>query len=69
MNSQKFLTLNLKYGDQIYLVNDKGERFNGTYEDEYNSSNNSFKFLNFSNGQIEMIYLDNLHDLDRSQSN
>ncbi|CAA9202037.1 hypothetical protein FLACOL7796_04060 [Flavobacterium collinsii] len=39
-----FLRLNLKQGELIYLMNEKGEDFTGIYEGEYNSSNETFRF-------------------------
>jgi hypothetical protein len=46
-------------------MNQKGEGFTGTYENEYNSSNETFRFSNYSNGKIEIIYIDLLQDLRR----
>ncbi len=60
-----FITLNLKQGELIYLMNDKGEYFTGIYENEYNSSLETFRFSNHSNGQTETIYIDKLQDLRR----
>lgn len=61
-----FIKLNLSQGELIYLMNEKGEGFTGTYENEYNSSNETFRFSNYSNGQIETIYIDRLQDLRRA---
>ena len=61
-----FLKLNLKQGELIYLMNKKGEGFTGVYENEYNSSNETFRFSNYSNGQTETVYIERLQDLRRA---
>ncbi|TSE06975.1 hypothetical protein [Aquimarina algiphila] len=60
-----FKQLNLNRGDLIYIQNEKGEGINGSYEGEYNPSNESFKFSNFNYGKTEIIYLDKLQALTR----
>ena len=47
-------------------MNERGEGFNGTYENEYNSSNETFRFSNNSNGQTEIIYIDSLQELRKA---
>ncbi len=61
-----FIKLNLRQGELIYLMNEKGEGIYGTYENEYDSSNDTFKFSNHSNGQIQIIYINQLQDLRRA---
>lgn len=61
-----FIKLNLKQGEYIYLMNEKGEGFSGTCENDYNSTNETFRFSNFSNGQIETVDIDRLQDLRRA---
>ena len=60
-----FIKLDLKFGELIYLVNEKGEGYTGIYENDYNSSNETFKFNNYSNGKIETIFIEKLQDLRR----
>lgn len=60
-----FVKLNLKQGEFIFLINEKGEGYSGTYENEYNSSNETFRFSNHSNGQTETINIERLQDLRR----
>jgi len=67
MNVHTFLSLELKYGDFIYIVTEKGEGFSGNYENDYNSSNETFKFSNFSNGKTEIIYVDKLQHLSKQR--
>jgi hypothetical protein len=62
---QVFIKLNLKQGDLIFLINEKGEGFTGSYENDYDSSYETFKFNNYSNGKIITIYIDLLQDLRR----
>lgn len=61
-----FLNLDLKQGELIQIMNEKGEVFIGIFENEYNSSNETFRFSNFSNGQTEIVYIDRLQDLRRA---
>lgn len=61
-----FIKLNLKQGELISLMNEKGEVFIGIYENDYNSSNETFRFSNYSNGQTETIYIERLQDLRRA---
>ena len=58
-----FKQLQLKQGDYIYLMTEKGEGFYGSYENDYNNSNESFVFNNHSNGQTEVILIEKLQDL------
>ncbi len=61
----EFQKLNLKNGDVIYIQNEKGEGITGTYQNEYNSSNETFKFDNHSNGKIEFIRIESLQLIKR----
>ena len=36
MSIYSFKELKLNYGEQIYIVNEKGEEITGTFEDDYN---------------------------------
>jgi len=51
----EFQKLSLNTGNLIYIQNKKGEGITGTFQNEYNSSNESFKFINHSNGKSEII--------------
>lgn len=64
-----FIELDLKQGELIYLMTEKGEGFTGTYQNEYNSSKETFTFSNFSNGKEETIYIDRLQELRRLNIN
>lgn len=65
MHISKFIDLNLMPGDYILIINEKGERFGGTYLGQYNSLNHTFKFQNNSNGQTETIEVHNLQMLTK----
>ncbi|WP_040252123.1 hypothetical protein [Psychroserpens mesophilus] len=65
MSLYVFNELKLKAGELIYIMNEKGEGISGIYENEYNSSNGTFRFSNHSNGQTEMIEIDKLQLLKR----
>ncbi len=61
-----FNKLKLRQGEMISLMNEGGEVFSGTYENEYDSGNETFRFSNFSNGQTETVYILRLQDLRRA---
>ena len=65
--NEYFKQLNLEFGDYIYIQNERGEGYYGTYENEYNSSNETFKFSNHSNGKVEVIKLEKLQQLTKVQ--
>ncbi|SDY11853.1 hypothetical protein SAMN05444411_1295 [Lutibacter oricola] len=65
MSLYVFNELKLKAGEMIYIMNEKGEGISAIYENEYNSSNGTFRFSNHSNGQTEMIEIDKLQLLKR----
>ncbi len=64
MNPFTFRELELKYGDSIFLIDEKGEGFSGMYEGEYDNSTETFKFNNSSKGITETIYIENLQHLE-----
>lgn len=55
MSEYNFRELELKYGELIYIVNEKGEGISGLYEDEYNNSN----------GKTETIEINKMHSIQR----
>jgi hypothetical protein len=61
----EFNKLKLRIGEVIYLQNAKGEGITGTYQNEFNSSNNTFRFDNHSNGKSELIKIETLQLLKR----
>jgi predicted ribosome quality control (RQC) complex YloA/Tae2 family protein len=65
MSEYTFRELELKYGELIYIVNEKGEGISGLYEDEYNNSNETFRFSNYSNGKTETIEINKMHSIQR----
>jgi hypothetical protein len=65
MSIYAFRELKLKYGELIYIVNEKGEGISGLYEDEYNPSNETFRFSNYSNGQTQIIEINKLQFIKR----
>ncbi|MBT2620366.1 hypothetical protein [Chryseobacterium sp. ISL-6] len=64
MNPFTFRELELKYGDFIFLIDEKGEGFSDMYEGEYDNSTETFKFNNSSKGITETIYIENLQHLE-----
>ncbi len=50
-----FITLNLNQGEYISLMNEKGEVYTGTYENEYNPSNETFRFCNHQMGKLKLF--------------
>jgi len=65
MHISQFLDLELEPGDYIWIKNERGERFGGTYLGYYNSGDQTFKFQNGSNGQTETIEIQKLQFLDK----
>lgn len=61
MNINSFKELKLKNGDLIYIQNEKGEEITGIFENDYNSSQETFRFQNYSNGKNEIIQIEDLH--------
>lgn len=60
MDINSFKELKLKNGDVIYIQNEKGEEITGMFENDYNSSQETFSFQNYSNGKNEVIRIENL---------
>ena len=65
MSIYSFKELKLKNGDLIYIQNEKGEGITGVFED-YNSSQETFKFQNYSNGKNEIIQIEKLQSISRA---
>lgn len=59
-----FKLINLVYGDLIWIMNEKGERFHGCYLGNFDLSRQTFLFSNYSNGQTEKIEIGMLQGLD-----
>ena len=64
MSIYNFKDLELKNGDIIYIQNEKGEGITGVFED-YNSSQETFRFQNYSNGKNEIIQIEKLQSISR----
>jgi len=62
---QFFQSLNLKYGEVISIMNEGGEIIIGQYYGNFEVSSGTFHFYNHSNGQTEIVVLDNLQSLRR----
>ena len=67
MNIADFLKLELEYWDYIWLMNEKGEGFYGNFAGAIDSSYQSFKFQNHSNGQSQIIEVRKLQILQIKQ--
>ena len=63
MYSDLFKSLDV--GDYIYISNEKGEGISGTFEGEYDSNKNTFKFSNHSNGKMEVIRIEILQHAEK----
>ncbi len=61
---QRFLELDLKNGEYICIMNEKGECTNGNYRNGFDNNNKSFKFQNHSNGKTDIIFIEKLQRLD-----
>lgn len=61
----EFEKLNLKYGDYIWIMNERGEGFYGYFEDHSNPGMTVFKFKNHSNGKLESIHISRLQRLEK----
>ena len=55
MHINEIIKLDLKIGDYIRIVNEKGERFLGNYNGNVDSSKQTFQFRNHSNGKTQVI--------------
>ncbi|WP_445749559.1 hypothetical protein [Polaribacter sp.] len=66
MSCYSFKELKLKYGELIYIQNEKGEGITGVFENHYNSSQETFRFQNNSNGQNEIIEIEKLQLIRRA---
>lgn len=66
MSEYFFRELELNYGELIYIINEKGEGITGLYQGEYNNSNETFMFSNYSNGQMETISINKMHSIERA---
>ena len=64
MHINDFIKLNLKTGDNIWLMNEKGEGFPGTYNGNFDAAKQTFQFINYSNGQTQTIEISKLQRLD-----
>lgn len=61
----EFERLKLKYGDYIWIMDEKGEGFYGYFEDQASPGMTVFKFRNHSNGKLESVYISKLQRLER----
>ena len=55
MNIEDFIKLELKSGDLIWIINEKGEGYPGSFEGSFDLSKQTFKFRNHSNGKLQII--------------
>lgn len=67
MHLNDFIKLDLKIGDYIWIMNEKGEGFPGNYHGNFDPSKQTFQFRNHSNGQTQTIEIVKLQRLDINQ--
>lgn len=64
MNIFTFQQLDFEIGEQIWILNEKGEGFSGEFKGVNNQSN-EFIFLNYSNGKTENISIEKMQRIER----
>lgn len=67
MHINQFIKLDLKLGDYIWIMNEKGEGFPGNFDGSFDASKQTFKFRNHSNGKTQIIEIAKLQRLDLNQ--
>lgn len=67
MHINDILKLDLKVGDYIWIMNEKGEGFPGNFNGNLDISKQTFQFRNHSNGQTETIQITKLQRLEINQ--
>jgi len=67
MHLNDFIKLDLKMGDSIWILTEKGEGFRGNFNGSFDTSKQTFKFINHSNGQTQTIEIAKLQRLDLNQ--
>ena len=67
MNIHTFENLQLQTNEEIVIEKKGSEQFAGTFLNEYDNSSLTFKFLNHSNGQTDIIAIDKLQQLRRNK--
>jgi len=55
-----FLDFKLKLNDYIWIMDEKGEGFQGNYNDNFNPKERTFQFRNHSNGKTQVVQIDKL---------
>lgn len=55
--------MDLKLGDFIWILNEKGEGFPGNYAGDFSQAAQTFQFNNHSNGQKQTIEIGKLQRL------
>lgn len=67
MHINDFIKLDLKIGDYIWIMTEKGEGYPGNYNGNFDPSKQSFQFRNHSNGQTQTVEIKKLQSLDINQ--
>ena len=67
MHITDFIKLDLKHGDYIWIMNEKGEGFWGNFDGSFDSSKQTFRFRNHSNGQTQTVEIAKLQRLELKQ--
>ena len=67
MHLNDFIKLDLKIGNYIWIMNEKGEGFPGNFNGSFDPAKQTFKFRNHSNGQTQTIEIAKLQILDLNQ--
>jgi len=65
MTKYYFEDLKLATDEYIWLMNESGEGFFGLFKGNYHEKNQTFNFLNHSNGKVELINIASLQRLQR----
>lgn len=67
MSVATFFELNLKFGDTIFIIDEKGEGWPGIYQNGYDHGKHTFNFHNFSKGCPQKIEVLKIQRLDINQ--
>jgi hypothetical protein len=66
MTISQFDELKLQYGDFIWIQNEKGEGFPGSYRGNFDRSKGIFSFWNNSKGSVQIVEIAKLQRLQRN---
>ena len=66
MSNDGLSNMNLRFGEEIIIVDEKGEKYEGDYRGLYDPEKGTFVFYNYSSRRKELVILAQVQKVEKA---